>query len=266
MVHGTNVIFHYFNKIIHFCFLSGIARTANVQGHILTTYFHASDSQISVICLQRKDGSDVPEGERRGYQWKEYQFQVKRILLQDNELQCSSLPHHDLSSLIQEDCEVSLDGELPSYDGCQISCMLHISQPVPEGSPKTRGTIYFSFEADDTVAVHSMPWYNDGDEFPPSCHVDQDLMYTCNQCDEVGIVFGRPMLSSAPPGAMMYHLELDDSTRKVPLTGMANKTELVYVIRGDDEFVIFVTGNETMIWSFDESWKPPGIFIPVPET
>jgi hypothetical protein len=44
LVKTINVVVRYANQIIHFCFISGVARTINVQDFILTKSLHASES------------------------------------------------------------------------------------------------------------------------------------------------------------------------------------------------------------------------------
>lgn len=259
MVNGVNVVFHYRNQIIHFSFLSGLAHTAIFQDHILTMSLHASESQISMICIQKKDGQHVPHGKLDHREWEGYQLQVQRISLQGDRLQSVSLQHHDLSSLISlpKGWDIRFEERILFRAGQSSFTTIEMSTEAREGDVEPHETVYFSLDIDDTVAAHSITWF--GWCFLPPCYLDQELVYgqRIPNSHELYIGFEQQMVSTVPAGAVKYHLDLASCPRKVMVAEWEQHMMYPLEMQGDDEFVICSQYDQTFLWTFDEAWKPP---------
>jgi hypothetical protein len=259
MATGTNILFYYPNKVVHFCFVSGLTRTADVPDHVLTMSLHA-DGRISIISLQAKheDAYPITEGEAYGQEWEDYQLQVVMISLQGDNFQCSPLQPHDLSSFISphEGWDVSFKTDGPIFYSGGFSQTLDRTREVPDGDPEINETMYFTLEADDTLTVHCVSksqWAG-----LPSCRFDQGLVYALQSYPPEQVNIGLEKRVFSFPGVVMYLLDLCQS-RPLSLPGLPEDSTTVWGLWGDNEFVVFYSKCGVFVWSFDQNWKRSGI-------
>ncbi|KAJ5309065.1 hypothetical protein PENANT_c020G04348 [Penicillium antarcticum] len=249
LVHGVKVMVSYEDKILHFCFATGVTRTIIVEGRICSASLHKSDDQVSIVCLRDRNAPTAVLNRAGHY------LQVEKYTV-DGDSFVNTLSRYEQLPFRDDEYERPRPEENFKVSQGQIS--LRFYPYDAESCP----CLYLSLTNDDQIAVHRMPILPGYLQSMNIAWFDQGLVYfTPYQADKhhyAGI--GRTRLMNPS-----FSETLSYEITPVPRLSVLRQPDTVYGIWAGDGFFLYATSERILVWCFDEDWKPSGALSRGPE-